>query len=563
MGSNTLKKSGILLCWTIGEVLFCGQTIQAQQVQPTVIQGTVTNQRTRLPVSIGQLTIRIPGEKKLARINIGSGGKFRVDIRQQVEKSQVQIERVSAHKILRVTQGPVWEVFVEKEGEPDLLVPAPLPVIQESLLDWWLRVDKMPENSLEARQELKRLQTLETKVKDNLQRQGYMAKLGYFLMLGKGGRKDFIKGKQMIANAADYNLQEDSISTALYGDVFHLFGQAKDRETCESAAHWYHYAANQGTQYAQIQLAHMYLVHLQQPEQAKKWLKKAYQGQLPINTDDYLSRIERSCQLKKSPFKPTLIKSQEILKGVLAPYKKLLGDWVFVKGGTYSRSLSGKQLKLEVSDFAISKFETSIGQYQAFLNEKHPGHRVVSEVWADRHPHYDQFPVARISWHDAQEYCQWLSKKTGLSFRLPTEKEWEFAALGGNQSKGYRYPGGNHIDSVAWYNKNAYALEGKAKHPNYGVHIDSTKTNELGIANMAGNVAEWCYKWHTLEEEVKAKYRQNPGHPPLNAQPITKGGSWRFPAHHCLIFKSNHQVKRWENAYYLGFRVVLVNDHDK
>lgn len=92
-------------------------------------------------------------------------------------------------------------------------------------------------------------------------------------------------------------------------------------------------------------------------------------------------------------------------------------------------------------------------------------------------------PVESISWNDCQRFIAKLNEITGKRFRLPTEAEWEFAARGGNYSRGYKYPGSDDIDLVSWYWKNSYNK----------THITRGKLpNELGIFDMAGNVSEWC-----------------------------------------------------------------------
>ena len=66
----------------------------------------------------------------------------------------------------------------------------------------------------------------------------------------------------------------------------------------------------------------------------------------------------------------------------------------------------------------------------------------------------DNLPVEKVSWNDCQKFISKLNKLTGKSFRLPTEAEWEFAARGGNKSRGYQYSGSNVIDDVAWFDDN-------------------------------------------------------------------------------------------------------------
>mgnify|MGYP002601589473 CR=1 FL=1 len=103
-------------------------------------------------------------------------------------------------------------------------------------------------------------------------------------------------------------------------------------------------------------------------------------------------------------------------------------------------------------------------------------------------------PVENVSWYDCQEFCNRLSALTGRKFRLPTEAEWEYAARGGNRSRGYKYSGGDDIGSVAWYDGNS----------NYKTHpVASKQANELGLYDLSGNVCEWTSGFYSSNYRFK------------------------------------------------------------
>ena len=108
-----------------------------------------------------------------------------------------------------------------------------------------------------------------------------------------------------------------------------------------------------------------------------------------------------------------------------------------------------------------------------------------------------------------------LSKELGgKRFALPTEAQWEFAARGGNKSKGYKYAGSNNIDDVAWY----YDNSGEQTHP-----VAQKQPNELGLYDMSGNVFEWC---QDLSGRYSSDAQTNPQGPAFGSDREIRGGGW-------------------------------------
>jgi formylglycine-generating enzyme required for sulfatase activity len=172
------------------------------------------------------------------------------------------------------------------------------------------------------------------------------------------------------------------------------------------------------------------------------------------------------------------------------------------------------------------------------------GKTVVTQAlwWAvmENSPSYhngDDLPVVSVSWNDCRTFISKLNSLTGENFRLPTEAEWEYAARGGNKSRGYKYSGSDSIDEVAWYRDNS----GRELHP-----VGTKSPNELGIYDMNGNVMEWtsdlwCDDYNSSRE---------------SSNRVCRGGTWGSYARDCRV-----SVRCYDDpshAYHsLGFRLAL------
>ncbi len=224
------------------------------------------------------------------------------------------------------------------------------------------------------------------------------------------------------------------------------------------------------------------------------------------------------------------------------------------------------QHKVTVSTFYMSKFEVTVWDWKEYC--KATGATMPpKQSWGWN----DDFPITNITWEDAVQYCNWLSKKQGFTpvytrrgpryvcnfkangFRLPTEAEWEYAARGGNKSENYRYAGGNDLDLISW---NVLNSEGRPHA--YG----SKYPNELGIYDLTGNVWEWC--WDFYNKDHFRAIKKNPMIDPNFRGPIqgekhiVKGGSWDSKQPFCRISNKVATLSGNTHKFY-GMRLVQTN----
>ena len=161
-------------------------------------------------------------------------------------------------------------------------------------------------------------------------------------------------------------------------------------------------------------------------------------------------------------------------------------------------------------------------------------------------------PVELVSWnYIVNGFLPELNRLTGLTFRLPTEAEWEYAARGGNRSQGYKYSGSNTIDDVAWY---GYYDNSKGTAINFSTYPVGTKqANELGLYDMTGNVYEWCSDWY---ESYSSSSQTNPTGPATGSHRVLRGGSWDHSARSCRVsYRSG--INPGNGDFIIGFRLAL------
>ena len=227
------------------------------------------------------------------------------------------------------------------------------------------------------------------------------------------------------------------------------------------------------------------------------------------------------------------------IKSYVETAKGINLNMIYVEGGTFAMgSNSGKSDEKPVHDVTLDSYyigETEItqAQWRAVMGSNPSSYTG------------DNRPVESVSWNDAQEFCKKLSELTGKRYVLPTEAQWEYAARGGNQSKGYTYSGSSNIDEVAIYYSNSGSGHSKVK---------SKKPNELGIYDMSGNVWEWCSDWYG---GYSSSSQPNPQGPSSGSDRVLRGGSWHGIASRCRVAYRHSYVPSITDHRY-GFRVVCL-----
>ena len=219
-------------------------------------------------------------------------------------------------------------------------------------------------------------------------------------------------------------------------------------------------------------------------------------------------------------------------------------DMVEVVGGTFTMGATAEQgsdagkaekpaHQVTLSSYMIGKTEVTQELWEAVMGSN------PSEF------NGSNLPVENVSWEDCQTFIRKLNALTDKNFRLPTEAEWEFAARGGNNSRGYKYSGSNTVSNVAWYKDNSSSTT----HP-----VATKAPNELGIYDMSGNVEEWCNDGYG---DYTSASQTNPTVPNSGSSCVYRGGSWFYYAFACRVSGRGYTDETTLRGSDFGLRLVL------
>ena len=187
--------------------------------------------------------------------------------------------------------------------------------------------------------------------------------------------------------------------------------------------------------------------------------------------------------------------------------------------------------------FYMQTTEVTQGQWKALMG---------TEPWKgeDYVKKGADYPATYVSWDDAVAYCEKLSEKESVTYRLPTEAEWEYACRAETKTTWSFGDDEASLGDYAWHDKNAWDIGEKYAH-----QVGLKKPNAFGLYDMHGNVYEWCHDYYEADY-YKQSPEKDPTGPTSGSSRVLRGGSW--------FDLSRLSRSAYRNGYDAGYRVNYI-----
>lgn len=270
----------------------------------------------------------------------------------------------------------------------------------------------------------------------------------------------------------------------------------------------------------------------------------------------------QGCSGESKKFSPPPANEALLVSGVTFSDCEGCPELVVVPSGSfsmYSRADRSRSLTMAINSFAMGKFEITRAQWKLLMGTNPSKYR-----WDGLPAEGDSLPIDEVSWNEAQEFVKRLSAKTGKTYRLPSDAEWEFAARAGSKEvyeMSDMRPIAKRLENFAWFSNNS----GGRPHP-----VGQKLPNAFGLYDMLGNISEWmedCSR-DAYFYNIKETRDPNSGDGPLDNKPWVvagcEGASIRGGSFNSSVLEaipsSFLRANKASRASSLGFRVARELD---
>lgn len=264
-----------------------------------------------------------------------------------------------------------------------------------------------------------------------------------------------------------------------------------------------------------------------------------------------VSRINKNSISKKSKYFQEKLDENVSIEMIYIP------NGSFIMGSTNNELGREKdespQQKIRIKSFYMSKFPITQAQWRIVAT--------FPQINRNLNPNPscfkgDKLPVEKVSWYDATEFCQRLSKYTNRTYLLPTEAQWEYACRGGTTTPFYF---GEMIttDLANYDGRQGYGTKPTGKYDKKTSPVDSFTPNPFGLYDLHGNVWEWCEDHYSPSYKSKSTdgtaYYSNM----MSSPRLVRGGSWSLNPTYCRSGKRSSYAPD-SNYNFLGFRIICT-----